>query len=369
MVASLLAVPLSALAQGSDGEELAQLLGRIEAVEEGLKQDLQARNKAQADLRDAETEIMHLREAAAQVEQKLESRRARQARLEGELRQSGEEHQEVQGALATAMRVAWRSGRQDNLKALLSGESSGEVDRRLAWTDLLVRSWAKHAGESARVAGEILELRGESSSVEQELTALRAQRVEQVRHLEQAAARRRQTLEELQLRIGEAGEEIQRLKTRAATLTSLVEDLGRILEDHPPLPLPSIIAARGQLLRPVSGRVLQRFGAGPGGGQESWDGVLLEAEEGAPVRAPHPGRVVFADWVRGLGFLMVLDHGENVLSLYAYNERLLGGKGEMVNKGQVIAHAGSSGGRREPGLYFEIRHNGKPVDPVRWLSK
>lgn len=369
MIASLLAAPLYALAQDSDGEELAELLVRIETVEKELKQDLQARDKAQADLRDAETEIMQLREATAQVEQKLESRRERQARLEGELTQSGEEHLEGQGALATAMRVAWRSGRQDNLKAILSGESSGEVGRRLVWTEMLVRSWAKQAGESARVAGEVRELRGESSSVAQELTALRAQRVEQIRNLEQAAARRRQTLEELQLRIGEAGEEMQRLKSHAATLTSLVENLGRILEDHPSLPLPSIVAARGQLLWPVSGRILQPFGAGPGGGQASWDGVLLEAEEGAPVRAPHPGRVVFADWVRGLGFLMVLDHGENVLSLYAYNERLVGGKGEMVNKGQVIAHAGSSGGRREPGLYFEMRHNGKPVDPVQWLSK
>ena len=348
---------------------MAGLLSRIEAVERQLKEDMEAQSEAEADLRDAETEIMRLRKAALEVEQQLSASRAKQARLEDDVRRSGESNRQAQQELAQAMRRAWRAGRQDDLKALLSGESAGQVDRRLAWTYLLVSSWTQQARQSTRMAGEMRKLKGESTLVENELADLRALRNEKIRELEQAAARRRESLQVLQQRIGEAGEEIQRLQTRAATLTSLVEDLGAIVVDHPALPMPSITEARGQLDWPVSGRILQRFGAGPGSGQASWDGILLEAEEGAPVRAPHPGRVVFADWVRGLGFLMVLDHGENVLSLYAYNDRLLGKKGEMVERGQVIAHAGSTGGRREPGLYFEMRRHGKPVDPVRWLSK
>ncbi len=370
LIASLLFLASLASAQEPAHEgELAGLLSRIEAVERQLKEDMEAQSEAEADLRDAETEIMRLRKAALEVEQQLSASRAKQARLEDDVRRSGESNRQAQQELAQAMRRAWRAGRQDDLKALLSGESAGQVDRRLAWTSLLVSSWTQQARQSTRMAGEMRKLKGESTLVENELADLRALRNEKIRELEQAAARRRESLQVLQQRIGEAGEEIQRLQTRAATLTSLVEDLGAIVVDHPALPMPSITEARGQLDWPVSGRILQRFGAGPGSGQASWDGILLEAEEGAPVRAPHPGRVVFADWVRGLGFLMVLDHGENVLSLYAYNDRLLGKKGEMVERGQVIAHAGSTGGRREPGLYFEIRRHGKPVDPVRWLSK
>lgn len=368
LIACLL-LPVLARGQAAPGAELQDLLGRIEAVELRLQRDLEAQHQAEAGLREAETEIARLRETAREMQQALEGRRKERARLADALEDSARAHRRSQQALTTAVRRAWSAGRQDNFKALLGGRSAGEINRRLAWTRILVRSWAEDAGESIRIAAEVRELRGDSGSVERQLTELQARQAEQIRDMEQAVAARRATLRALRRRIGDAGEEIERLRTRAATLASLVEDIGRIVEDHPSAPLPSITAARGQLEWPLRGRVLRRFGSGPGRGQANWDGILLQADEGAEVRAPHPGRVVFADWVRGLGFLMVLDHGENVLTLYAYNDRLLGRKGEMVNKGQVIAHAGSTGGRREPGLYFEVRRNGRPVDPASWLSR
>ena len=369
-IASLLAVPLLAAAQDAgEGRELAELLGRIEAIERELDQDMRAKGQAEAELRDAETEIMGLREESAEVERQLADSRRKRSRLEADLTRNGEARRRARQSLAAAIRLAWRSGNQEELKALLSGHSAGEVDRRLAWTGMLVRSWTRRAGDSARLAGERRSLTEESGSVEQELAELQARRAGQIRRLEQAAARRRDTVAGLARRIGAAGQEIERLRMRADTLASLVENLGEVVEAHPPAALPSITAARGRLSWPVDGRVVRRFGAGLGVGRASWDGILLEAAAGDEVRAPHAGRVVFADWVRGLGFLLVLDHGENVLSLYAYNDRLVGRKGETVDKGQVIAHAGSSGGRPQPGLYFEIRRNGRPEDPVRWLSR
>lgn len=370
LVASLCFIPFLANGQAAEqGEELVELLRQIESIEQGLERDLQAKGLEQAGLREAETRIMRLREETAAIERRLEGSRQRQSRLTADLQNKEQARQRARAALASAVRHAWRLGQVDNLKALLSGESSGEVDRRLVWTGMLARSWSRRAGQAARLEAETRALHAEAGSVERELGELQLRRAEQIRYLENAAARRRETLEALNRQIGAAGEEFQRLQNRAATLESLVGNLGDVVQQHPTPSLPSITAAHGQLVWPVKGRVLQRFGAGPGDGKARWDGVLLEAEEGASVRAPHAGRVVFADWVRGLGFLMVLDHGEQVLSLYAYNDRLLGKKGELVSKGQVIAHAGSTGGRREPGLYFEIRQNGKPVDPVQWLSK
>ncbi|MXZ28064.1 MAG: peptidoglycan DD-metalloendopeptidase family protein [Gammaproteobacteria bacterium] len=371
-IASLLAIaiPILAAAQDTGGDrELALLLGRIEAIEQELDRDMRAKSQAEAELRDAETEIVRLREESTEVERQLATGRQKRSRLAADLTRNAEDRRQARQALTTSMRLAWRSGNQEELKALLGGDSAGEVDRRLAWAGMLIQSWAQRAGASARLAGERRSLTEESGSLEQELEELQSRRAGQIRRLEQAAARRRSTVAGLARRIGAAGEEIERLRSRAATLASLVENLGEVIEEHPPAALPSITAARGQLSWPVDGRVVRRFGAGLGAGRASWDGILLEAAEGAEVRAPHAGRVVFADWVRGLGFLLVLDHGENVLSLYAYNDRLVGRKGETVDKGQVIAHAGSSGGRPQPGLYFEIRRNGKPEDPVRWLSR
>ena len=369
-LASLLAVPILAVAQDAgEGRELVQLLARIEAIEQKLDEDMRAKGQAEAELRDAETEIMRLREESAELERQLANSRQKRSRLAADLGRNEEARRDARQALTAAMLVAWRSGSQEELQALLSGESAGEVGRRLAWAGMLVASWSRRAGDSARLAGERRSLTEESGSVERELAELQSRRAGQIRRLEQAAARRRATVAGLARRIGAAGEEIERLRSRAATLASLVENLGEVVEEHPPAALPSITAARGQLSWPVDGRVVRRFGAGLGADGASWDGILLEASEGAEVRAPHAGRVVFAGWVRGLGFLLVLDHGENVLSLYAYNDRLVGRKGETVDKGQVIAHAGSSGGRPQPGLYFEIRRNGKPEDPVRWLSR
>ena len=369
VIASLFFLALPAVGQQTEpGEELTELLERIVSIELELERDMQAKGRQQAELREAEMRIMRLREESAEVERQLAGSRERQSRLLTDLERNEAARQQARTALARAVRHAWRSGQAGSLRALLSGEGAGEVERRLVWTGILFESWSRRAGAAEHLETEMNTLHAQAGAAESELDQLQIRRAEQIRNLENAAAQRRATLELLNRRIGEAGEEIERLRSRAAILSSLVEDLGDIVDQHPGPALPSITRARGELAWPIKGRILQRFGAGPGGGQASWDGILLEAEEGAPVRAPHAGRVVFAGWVRGLGFLIVLDHGEDVLSLYAYNDRLLGRKGEIVGKGQVIAHAGSTGGRREPGLYFEIRRNGKPVDPVRWLK-
>ena len=370
-IASLLAIPLLAAAQDvGEGRELAQLLARIEAIEQKLDEDMRAKGQAEAELRDAETEIMRLREESAEVERQLANSRQKRSRLAADLGRNGEARRQARQALAAAMRLAWRSGSQEELQALLSGESAGEVDRRLAWAGMLVASWTRRAGDSARLAGERRSLTEESGSVERELAELQSRRAGQIRRLEQAAARRRATVAGLARRIGAAGEEIERLRSRAATLASLVENLGEVVEEHPPAcPALDHRGARSIVLAGRRSRCAAfrgRAGRRPGKlGRHPSRGRRGRAE----VRAPHAGRVVFAGWVRGLGFLLVLDHGENVLSLYAYNDRLVGRKGETVDKGQVIAHAGSSGGRPQPGLYFEIRRNGKPEDPVRWLSR
>ncbi|HEY7775443.1 MAG TPA: peptidoglycan DD-metalloendopeptidase family protein, partial [Kineobactrum sp.] len=125
-------------------------------------------------------------------------------------------------------------------------------------------------------------------------------------------------------------------------------------------------STRGSLAWPVSGRRGNSFGASRGAGGMRWHGINLRAEEGTPVKAVHHGRVVFADWLRGSGLLLILDHGDGYMSLYAHNQSLLREVGEWVGPGTTIATVGNTGGSNRAGLYFEIRKDGKPVDPVVW---
>ncbi|MEM7279930.1 MAG: peptidoglycan DD-metalloendopeptidase family protein, partial [Pseudomonadota bacterium] len=126
---------------------------------------------------------------------------------------------------------------------------------------------------------------------------------------------------------------------------------------------------KGNLSWPVKGRFLERYGDSRGVGSLTWQGVLIEAKPGDKIKAISGGQVVFADWMRNLGQLLIVKHDEHYMTLYAHNQSLLKAVGDTVQAGDVIASVGNSGGHEKPGLYFEIRHDGKPVDPASWLSK
>jgi murein hydrolase activator len=125
---------------------------------------------------------------------------------------------------------------------------------------------------------------------------------------------------------------------------------------------------KGKLAWPVQGKLVGDYGKPRDGGPVRWNGVLLEASQGTQVRAVYHGRIAFADWLPGLGLLIIVDHGDGYLSLYGHNEALLKEPGEWVEPGESIAQVGDTGGRARPGLYFEIRHNGEPVNPHPWIA-
>ena len=182
--------------------------------------------------------------------------------------------------------------------------------------------------------------------------------------------------EERRLFLTKLGDDLQRQETRLArlrdderALTELLASLSRELADIP-LKLEEdrpFSAQRGRLPWPVTGRVRHRFGTPRGEGDLTWQGVVITAPAGAPVTAVSRGRVAFADWLRGFGLLLILDHGDGYMSLYGYNQTLLKDVGDWVSTGEKIAHVGDSGGRQDVGLYFEIRHRGTPRNPARWM--
>ena len=188
--------------------------------------------------------------------------------------------------------------------------------------------------------------------------------------LQSARERRGKALVSLDAESKSRAKELERLKDQQGGLEKLVRELRRALERIEKFPTDSKDAfakLRGKLAWPVSGKLVASYGQVRAGGMR-WDGVLLAGAQGTPVRAVYHGRVVYADWLSGLGLLTIIDHGDGYLSLYGHNERLFKEVGERVTAGDTIATVGDSGGRSSPALYFEIRKAGKPIDPRPWFK-
>jgi murein hydrolase activator len=224
------------------------------------------------------------------------------------------------------------------------------VQQRAERLERLARDAEEEAGRLAELARS------------QEATRLR---------LEQAKVRRAQVLRDLETTITSRAETLETLKYDADSLKLLVEHLRQHAQIRAELDIQRdpFAALKGRLAWPIlENRVLAAFGTSKADSEIDWDGVLLAAREGEEVRAVKDGRVIHADWLRGFGLLIVIDHGDGYMTLYGHNEALLREVGEWVATGDPIALSGKSGGRQEPVLYFAIRHNGRPQDPAVWCA-
>ena len=197
---------------------------------------------------------------------------------------------------------------------------------------------------------------------------------------------RRLVLQKLSSQIRTQRKEITTLERNEKRLTDLIDKLARLAQPKAPAEKPAragprnellpeagfagaFASLRGKLRLPTRGELASRFGSQREGGGTTWKGLFIRAAQGEEVRAVAPGRVVFADWMRGFGNLLIVDHGNEYLSIYGNNESLFRQAGEAVGSGDAIARVGNSGGNPESGLYFELRHQGKPFDPLAWVRR
>jgi murein hydrolase activator len=372
LIAGLLLVLATTTAIAGDPEttsaELEAVRERISALEREIDA---ARNESETlrkQLRSTEDEInaanrklTGLQSSLTEKSDHLESLTAEQTRQRTILQDATE-------ALARQIRAAYISGRRDYIKLLLNQEDPGTIGRTLTYYDYYNRARTE---QISKVSGQLEELAQLARTIGKEQAELQQlQATEQVRlsELEGLRAARRQIMAHLDGQIRSHGEELGSLREDQQRLENLLEEL-RAAPTSPTAPLPPFGELRGKLDWPVSGRVLNRFGSSRRDGAMTWQGVRLEAREGEDVRAISSGQVIFADWFRNLGLLLIVDHGEGYMSLYGHNHDLLKTTGDWVEDGEIIAHAGSSGGQNQPAVYFEIRHQGKPVNPALWCRR
>ena len=368
-LAPLLAVAAAAAAapRQPDPAELERLRARITALGRELAAMRGAHAAAQRALREAERAIGRIERELRRIETGLAETRRALAHLRAQRRGLEARLAHQRTALARTVRAAYLMGRQQRLKLLLSQEDPWRLGRVLAYHRYLVRARLERIEAVRASLAALRAVEARIAAEEARQSALREARRRERERLAARRAERARAVARLAARLRAGTSELQRLERDRAALEHLLAEVQRAIETLPqPEDLRPFPELRGHLPWPAPGRLLARYGARRAAGGLRWRGVLIGARAGQPVRAVSHGRVVFADWLRGLGLLIILDHGDGWMTLYGHNASLYKEVGDWVRAGEVIASVGDSGGRERAALYFEIRHQGRPVDPVRW---
>ena len=348
-------------------QQLEALKARIATIERAQRQAAEQRDAESRGLRQAETEVA--RQSRALEETRRERRSVAVRRDELAARRAGlaaglEADTE---ALAAELRAAWMAGGEPRLKLMLNQRDPAELGRMLTWYGYVAR---ERSGRVARLRERLAELAEVGRQLEAEsarLAAAEARQAEAMVALEEARAGRAKTVAGLDADVARRGQEAERLRSEAAALEQLIIELRAAVVDLPAPDSAPFASQRGRLAWPVQGVVTRDFGQRRGEGPRS-NGVLITADRGTEVRAVWHGRVAYADWLPGLGLLLVLEHGDGFMSLYGHNEVLFSAVGDWVAAGQALGQVGDSGGRDRAGLYFEIRKGTQPENPNGWLS-
>ncbi len=348
-------------------EQLQAVKAEIERVTREVSAEQVERDRLTRELRGAELQVARARDALADVRHQRAEDAARRAALAGERRTRERQLDENREALAGQMRAAYLIGRQEPFKLLLNQKDPALAGRMFAYYSYFGRARAGQIHLIEDDVHRLAELDAELEAEDAKLAELEKEQREQLTDLEQARERRSHVLVSLEAQSRSRAQSLERLRAQQSGLEKLVRELRAAMERFPVEGNDAFTRLRGKLAWPVSGHLLARFGDARAGGVR-WDGVLVATERGAPVKAVCQGRVIYADWLPGLGLLAIVDHGDGYLSLYGHNERLYKAAGEQVAAGDTIAAAGDSGGSARPELYFEIRKAGKPVDPRPWFK-
>jgi murein hydrolase activator len=292
------------------------------------------------------------------------------ARLEQERSKASTALAAMRGVLEQELRTAWVGGRQQRIKLLLNQEDPASVGRMLTYQGYFARARAQRMDEY-RASLQALQEAGQAVIEQQaQIAALRGQQQQQAARLAAEQESSRKVVAALQEKLQSGNTRLVQLQQDEQRVNQLVKSLQEAMRDIPPGPgsRKNIHQLKGKLPWPVAGRVSLAYGARQASGQTTSRGVHISAPLGAEVRAMARGRVAFADWLRGFGLLIIIDHGSGYMTLYGENSSLYKAVGEWVEQGEVISAAGSSGGQARTGVYLELRKDGQPINPATWFK-
>tara|TARA_R110002167_G_scaffold305579_1_gene509723 strand:- start:2928 stop:4061 length:1134 start_codon:yes stop_codon:yes gene_type:complete len=266
-----------------------------------------------------------------------------------------------QDTLSKQLSSAYLAGNHDYTKMMLNQQNPATVERMLAYYQFLNNARIKAIQQLKQTSIDLNKVKQQQVTAQQKLNALVIDQKQQALQLTKEQGQRQQTLTQLQRTLSSKGAELEQLQIEEASLKRIVQQAMLAAKANPTMD--GLVSQKAKLKWPTNGRVSKRFGSNRSG-QIVWKGTVLSAPEGQNINAVASGKVIYADWLRGFGMVLVIDHGKGYMSLYGHAQTLLRQPGDMVKTGESIALVGRSGGQSEPGLYFEIRNKGKAVDPA-----
>lgn len=367
---SLLITQLMQMSWADEQADLAKLQQEISKLQQWLKETESEHDKLSEALQKSDEKIGAIAKKIDATRTQLNEERARLKKLQAEQSQLRTLKSEQKQQLAKQLTGAQKLGNQGSIKVLLNQDDPQQISRMLKYYEYFnqarmesIQTLIVNLKRLNNIENEILTQQNKLIKTENSL-------LKKNKTLNTEKKQHKALLASLELRRKTQSDSLSQKQKDQKRLQQLITEVATLLDNsvrkQDARPIKSL---KGKLPRPSKGRIVKAFGNRNTQARSNWQGWLIKGYEGSAITAIHHGRIVFSDWLRGFGLLLIVDHGDGYLSLYARNQSLLKSVGDWVYQGENIATLGSSGGFKEPSLYFEIRHKGKPQDPAAWLQR
>ncbi len=367
IVSLCLCLPSSAAAEADNRAELRNVKQAIQTVKKQLAKDKSNKSKLENQLKKIEQDIGATSKSIRQADGQIKQLSAEIKQLDSQLNSLEETKKQQQDIIQQYIRSAYQSSQQSTLKLLLNQEKPNDVARMLEYYDHINRARHKKLEEYQKTINQINELKPKIQSTQAKLVQEKKSLEEKHRANVKLKSQRKNVIAGLNKTIKTNDQKLKKLSADRERLTKLIQALEKAITSmKKPSSFNRPNTQRKALPWPLKGKIINKFGSWRQQKLLKWQGVFIAAKEGSSIKPIHYGQVIFADWLRGHGLLIIIDHGEDYLSLYAHNRSLLKSAGDWVDPNDVIATVGNSGGQTRSGLYFEIRHKGQPINPLKW---
>ncbi|MDA7852073.1 peptidoglycan DD-metalloendopeptidase family protein [Porticoccaceae bacterium] len=367
----LLLLPVDSIAAKDEKAKLADLKSAISSLEKQLDRRDKEKNQLVATLKKVEVEAADASKKIRQLTTQINRSTKTMADLDTQQQGLKAEIKKQNSAVSEQLAAAYKMGEQESIKLLLNQEDPQQLARLLKYYNYVLDARNEKIAQYLTDVGKLSTVQGEMIKQKRSLASAKAQLEKDQQQLLATSKRRQTALKQLNASLQNDKSKLNKLLKERGELEELLKNVRGVVKKMALATPPggqSFASQKGMLRWPLKGKVAHSFGSQRSGSLR-WDGWLIGASIGEPVAAVHDGQVIFSNYMRGFGLLIILNHGDGYMTLYAHNEELLKDTGDWVLSNETIARAGDTGGLDNPALYFEIRKKGQPADPKKWLGK